>query len=388
MDARWKSRGIIERATQVVARRLPTMRQLLALFMIVAAHTAQAMPVGLTHRDIALASAAARRSDHKPLLEVTIWYPATNAAKEVQVDIGPSARALLVGARSAVDARPRPGTYPVVLLSHGFGGSAADLSWLAAGLAANGYVVVGVDHPGNNAMDRTPVGGTAWWERPRDLIAALQAVSADQLLGRHLDLSRLGAAGFSMGGMTALALGGATIDPGHFDDFCATHPPDQVCDTAPETPDAPHLTQRAGIHLLGLDDAAAAAARGTMLPGLRAILAIAPPVQMLAADSLPRITAPTTIVVGGRDRLVPAGQEAAVAARAIPGARLVRIPGVAHYSFIGSCTRYGREVLSFCALAPEQERAHAIALREAIMLFRGALANPRGRSTPPIPPAP
>jgi predicted dienelactone hydrolase len=134
---------------------------LLALLAIGGQAAARAGTVGLTRRETTLPSASDRRSDHRSLMAVTIWYPAADGAKTMRVDIGPPGRALLVGGRFAVDARPRAGAHPVILLSHGFGGGAEDLSWLAGGLAARGYVVIGVDHPGNNALDRTPVGGTA-----------------------------------------------------------------------------------------------------------------------------------------------------------------------------------------------------------------------------------
>ncbi|MDG3439542.1 alpha/beta hydrolase family protein [Nitrospirillum amazonense] len=349
-----------------------------ATFLWAAVPAAEAAPVGLTYREVPLASAAARRSDHRPLLDVTIWYPAVEGTAQEEVDVGPPGQALLVGGPAAINAVPAAGAHPIVLLSPGFGGSAEDLFWLGGGLAARGFVVVGVSHPGNNALDRTPVGGTAWWERPRDLIAAVRAMATDPAVGPHLDLGHVGAAGFSMGGMTALALGGAVIDPGHFDDFCATRPADKVCDTAPETPDAPRVTQRYGIHLLGLDQAAARASDGAAFPGLRAILAIAPPVQMLSPESLGRVTAQTTLVVGDSDPLVPAATEAGVAARLVKDARLVMVPGAAHYSFVGICTPHGRTVLKLCAWAPEAERAHATALAEAIRLFQDTL-SPGGR---------
>ncbi|MEA1671886.1 hypothetical protein [Nitrospirillum sp. BR 11163] len=346
----------------------------LAALLWAAATAAGAAPVGLGYREVPLTSAAARRGDHQPLLQITVWYPAVEGTAQEEVDVGPPGQALLVGGPAAINAVPAAGAHPVVLLSPGFGGSAEDLSWLGGGLAARGFVVVGVSHPGNNALDRTPVGGTAWWERPRDLIAAVHAVATDPALGPHLDMGHVGVAGFSMGGMTALALGGAVIDPGHFDDFCAGKPADQVCDTAPETPNAPHVTQRAGIHMLGLDQAAARASEGAALPGLRAILAIAPPVQMLDPGSLRRITAETTLVVGDGDTLVPAVTEAGVAVRLIKGARLVTVPGAAHYSFVGVCTLHGRMVLALCDRAPEAERAHTAALTEAIRLFQGTLS--------------
>ena len=357
-------------------------RVALLLVATLGTSTAFAAPVGMARRVVALESAAPRRTDHLARINVTVWYPATPDAEERDLEIGPPGHPLMRGGRAAVDATPAPDRHPVVLLSPGFGGSADDLSWLASGLARNGFVVVGVDHPGNNPGDHTPRGDTAWWERPRDLVAAVRGVADDATLGPHLDLQHVGAAGFSMGGMTALALGGARIDPGHFDDFCAGKPTDLVCQPAPETPDAPHVTQREALRLLHLEAEAAHAAEGARWPALQAILAISPPVQMLDPASLAQIDIPVTLIVGDRDAVVPAPTEADVAGRLLRNARRVNVPGAAHYSFIATCTPEGRESLRPCADAPEQERAHAVALAEALALFGKTL-----RGGPPVVPA-
>lgn len=47
----------------------------------------------------------------------------------------------------------RRAKYPLLLLSHGTGGSADSLDWLGAALAAAGYVVAGANHPGNNVLE-------------------------------------------------------------------------------------------------------------------------------------------------------------------------------------------------------------------------------------------
>jgi predicted dienelactone hydrolase len=55
-------------------------------------------------------------------------------------------------------------------------------------LARHGYVVVAVDHPGNNGRAPMTVGGAVlYWERPGDLAAALDKVKSDSSLGPHRD---------------------------------------------------------------------------------------------------------------------------------------------------------------------------------------------------------
>src|SRR5262249_26455384 len=82
-------------------------------------------------------------------LATAVWYPAVPAAHEQEWRVGPFAAGW-----SAVDAAPAedPATLPLIVLSHGTGGGAAMLSWLAEALASNGYLVAAVNHHGNTAI--------------------------------------------------------------------------------------------------------------------------------------------------------------------------------------------------------------------------------------------
>jgi predicted dienelactone hydrolase len=96
---------------------------------------------------------------------------------------------------------------PTVLVSHGSGGAAVQMSWLTEPLVAAGFLVVAFDHHGNNFVDGYVAEGFArWWERALDATFAL-----DRLAERE-ELGPAGAAGFSLGGYTAAALLGARFD--------------------------------------------------------------------------------------------------------------------------------------------------------------------------------
>jgi predicted dienelactone hydrolase len=83
------------------------------------------------------------------------------------------------------------------------------MGWFGIAMARDGYVVVAVDHPGNNAVDQMTVPGAAlYWDRADDLRAALEATERDPAIGPHMDLARLGVAGFSAGGFAALVAAG------------------------------------------------------------------------------------------------------------------------------------------------------------------------------------
>lgn len=100
--------------------------------------------------------------------------------------------------------------FPVVLMSHGTGGSPEGMGWLARRLAQDGRVVIGAHHHGNTAREPyRPEGFLCWWERALDLSALLSKLDSKGPFATRLDLNRVSAVGFSLGGYTVLALAGA-----------------------------------------------------------------------------------------------------------------------------------------------------------------------------------
>jgi len=121
-------------------------------------------------------------------LRATIWYPAAADAREQPQWIGPRIVPFVSTGSAAPDAAPAAGLRPLIVLSHGFGGSAANLAWLGAGLAAHGFIAVAVNHPGNNGSERTTVDGYAlMWLRAVDLSALIDAMRADSTFGDRID---------------------------------------------------------------------------------------------------------------------------------------------------------------------------------------------------------
>jgi predicted dienelactone hydrolase len=143
------------------------------------------------------------------------WYPTDDARKPLEhAEAGAPPLFVSQGAVRDAAFSGRQSLYPVVLLSHGTGGTAASLAWLAEGLARQGFVVMGIDHHGNTASEPYRAEGfLCWWERARDLSVILDHHAAGPF-ARHLDLDRVLASGFSLGGYTAISLlGGVTQVP-------------------------------------------------------------------------------------------------------------------------------------------------------------------------------
>ena len=132
---------------------------------------------------------------------VHLLYPASGTAK--QVSFGPYAVDV------AQDAPCAGGRLPVVVLSHGSGGTPWTLRDLGLHLAWNGFVAVLPEHIGNSRSDNSLEGTPDnLLNRPRHVSLALDAAAAEPLLAGHALPDRAGIVGLSMGGYTALACAG------------------------------------------------------------------------------------------------------------------------------------------------------------------------------------
>jgi predicted dienelactone hydrolase len=341
---------------------------------------ADTTPVGERHLTATNPTAALRDADHKPTVRITVWYPAAEGADEKSLDLGPPGQPMFYVGSAAPDApfadqRRRA----VILFSHGFGGSARMMGWFTTVLAQQGFIVVAVDHPGNNGIDKmTVAGATMFWDRPGDLQAALDKVAADPLIGSHLDLRRVGVAGFSAGGFTALAAGGARVDLARFQTFCKDHPDDGVCKPQQELA----VTQDEAAAALKSPELAAEVARAGddhTIRGVRAIFAMAPAiVQAFDPASLAAMTTPVSIILGEADPVAPPHTNGGAAARMIPRAQLKALPGVGHYDFLATCTpaAMNRGVPACRDIQVSQGQTHFEALQAAISFFGRTLGMP------------
>ena len=357
----------------------PILSALAAAALWCCASAALAGPVGERHLETTDPTAALRDAQHRPTVRVTLWYPAAADALEQRIDLGPPGHPLFtVGAvaqdAAFVDAKPRP----VILFSHGFGGAARMMGWFGTALARDGYVVVAVDHPGNNGVDAMTVAGAIMpWDRAQDLAAALAAAKADPTIGPHMDLARLGVSGFSAGGFTALVSVGAQVHMNRFLAFCRAHPTDGVC--APQKEFA--LTMDEAERALASPELAPEAAHAGddhTIASVRAAFAIAPAiVQALPPEGLARIKVPVAIILGDADPVAPPETNGLVAAKAIAQAELKVLPGVGHYDFLSTCTPAAVAAVPLCHdIKVAQDPTHQGAIDMALAFFHRTLGAP------------
>lgn len=267
------------------------------------------------------ASSQERGSD----LAVTVWYPADPGGKPVT--LGESV--FFKGTDAMLDAPISPGKYPLVLLSHGagLGGTPEAVSWIAAPLARQGYIVAAPTHPGNGGANRSAAETMKLWLRPADITATLDAIGKDPLFKDRLAAGRIGALGLSAGGNTVLALAGARIDPDRLASYC---------DTDTLNPSLCGWVRQSGVDLHAMD--MKPAGRNNQDKRIRFAMAIDPaPVDVFEADTFPAISVPVEIVNLGRPGEIPRTALASDITKAMPKGRYFTIGDASHFSMFGEC---------------------------------------------------
>jgi predicted dienelactone hydrolase len=206
----------------------------------------------------------------------------------------------------SVDAPLAPGRFPLVLISHGSGGSPLLYRTVSLALARSGYIVALPKHPGNSLGDDA-LANTAenLRNRPRQLLRLMEALLADAALGRSIAAEPVTAIGHSMGGYTVLCLAGG-----------------QPCTRDGERIEVPHD------------------------PRLGALVLMAPACGFfLAPQALQAVTVPILALTAEHDALTPDSQIRA-ALEGVPDHSRVTIHTVrnaGHFSFLSPFPRQMRE---------------------------------------------
>ncbi len=174
-------------------------------------------------------------SRNRPVV-TEVWYPTTDSPKPSDKVFSPFVRKYTVR-----NGRLPEGKYPLIMISHGTGGSRLSMEWMAQCLVQNGFVVAATDHWGNTYDNTIAVESVKPWERPLDMSFALTELLKDTSLQNIIDRDRIGALGFSFGGYTVLALAGAVLDYGILLDYYTTETGKEELAHITEVPDLPGL---------------------------------------------------------------------------------------------------------------------------------------------------
>jgi predicted dienelactone hydrolase len=148
------------------------------------------------------------RSDRT--LTIEVWYPAKLAdgrkeGGEYRTIARDPAIPVTLRGRAVRDAAPAAGTWPLILLSHGYPGNRYLMSHLGENLASKGFVVVSIDHKDSTYDDQKAFASTLY-NRPLDQLfilnemARLGGKGSGNFLSGLIDAGHTGLVGYSMGG--------------------------------------------------------------------------------------------------------------------------------------------------------------------------------------------
>ncbi len=173
-----------------------------------------------------------------PAITVAVWYP--SADKPSPVTFGPFT------ALAAQEGKIEGRSLPLVVLSHGRGGSFVVHHDTAEHLADAGFVVAALNHPGDSALDKSLFYDLSiYMQRPLDVKRVIDYLTGPSPLATTIDPNRIGIYGFSRGGYTALVAIGANPDFALGLPLCQGRT-DKVCDQirAQEYPKEPLMHDR------------------------------------------------------------------------------------------------------------------------------------------------
>ncbi len=248
-------------------------------------------PHGVGLRSIVLSDAS---SAGVRALTVDLWYPAKAAAGSQTVTYadalpGEPPRGMVpfsVEGLAVRDAAAEDGTYPLIIVSHGYSGTPAAMTWLTENLASKGYVVAAIHHRDPDISDASKTGEPVR-RRPLDISFVAKALLAQAHSGTlaHVDATRVALIGYSMGGYGVVTVAGAQLDPAA-----------RFGATAPDEALKPYM--RGGAKVADL-----------AIPGLKAVVAIAPAggggaFIAWGPEGLSMLKTPLLVIVGDRDHVV------------------------------------------------------------------------------------
>ena len=275
------------------------------------------------------------------------WYPTSIDAATTELRFGGDAESPLftqgLVAENAQISNAQ-NEWPLVLLSHGTGGTATGMSWLGTRLAQRGFICIGVDHHGNTAAEPYRAEGfICWWERAADLSLIIDQANQFPTINNRVNLSEISVAGFSLGGYTALALAGAVTSMERFEKWITANPspmggprefPNLDQEISRLMASSPRFRQSWEKH----DES-------YLEPRISKCVAIAPapPVRAFLTQSVAEIECSTFIVAGEADLEAPFEQCSLWLSKQNPAFRLHSVgKEVGHYVFLAECTEQGK----------------------------------------------
>jgi predicted dienelactone hydrolase len=300
-----------------------------------------------------------------------VFYPSAQAKSITR--IGP------YDVHATRNAAPIPGAKPLVVISHGNGGSDLGHSEFATYLASHGFVVATLEHPKDNFHDTSGVGHAVVLDgRSVQVKATISYVLGDPQWSKLIDADRIGVTGFSAGGYTSLRIVGAVPHFARFIDYCHRYPNDQaVC------ADAPKIEAEARSKGMSLDQWMASIQDSLTRwgepsdPRVKAAFVMAPLSLIFDQDGIEKIDRPVFLYYGDSDHVLnPQENEVRILPwmKTLAGVKVV--PHADHWVFIDPCTaELKKDSPTICTDPPGVDRVavHRQLYTDALAFFRKTL---------------
>ncbi len=275
-----------------------------------------------------------------PPVEIGVWYPTDAAPKLGAVE--------LFQTPLATDAAATPGVHPLVVISHGNGGSFGSHIDTALALARAGYVAAALTHTGDNYRDQSRAVNMA--NRPRQLKLLTDYMLTGWPQHAAIDPARIGAFGFSSGGFTVLVDAGGEPDLAKVRQHCADHPAYYDCALVARFP--------------GALDRLVATQVWTHDARLKAVVVAAPALGFtFGRPGLAGVTLPLQLWRAEFDRVLPQPDYAEAVDQDLPVAPDYRLVANAdHFDFLAPCSDALRKAApAICVSRPgfDREAFHA-----------------------------
>ncbi len=252
-----------------------------------------------------------------PPMQLAIWYPSATA---------PAVTGMGLGVQNVAAGGKIEGTsLPLVIFSHGTGGSAFSHFDTALALADAGFVVAAVTHPGDNYADQS--NSVAILNRPRHVTRAVDYMLAQWQDHDRINAGRVGIFGHSAGGFTALVSAGGKPDFTLIGPHCAKHPGDFAC----------MLVARQSGRTPQVDPASSENLKENRI---RAAVVAAPALGFTFGDAgLRDVRIPVQLWRAEEDTLLPHPWYAEAVRTSLPVApEYHEVPKAGHFDFLASCS--------------------------------------------------
>jgi predicted dienelactone hydrolase len=231
-----------------------------------------------------------------------VMYPASVRGKVEEADID-SSNVLKDAAPEGDTPQEKP--FPLVVISHGSGGTPLLYRTLARHLANNGFVVGIPEHPYNNRNDNSLAGTVEnLVNRPRHIRSAIDWFFENKAFSPFLKSDAVAIIGHSMGGYTALALAGGIPTP------------------LPREAEDGHVS-----HIDVKPD-----------PRVKTLVLLAPAAVWFGArGALSKVTIPILMLVGEKDKHTPYERHARLVLDGVPDKTKIQckvVENAGHFSFL------------------------------------------------------